>query len=84
MVKKLTHVVVGTDPGPVKMKKLKEMPYVKLINEDDLLNMIKTLPEQVLDESEEKKKGARRPQHFGPVETEPPKKKRKKETTGGM
>jgi replication factor C subunit 1 len=37
IVKKLTHVIVGNDPGPTKIAKLKQRPEVQIINEDQFL-----------------------------------------------
>lgn len=43
--KKVTHALVGNEPGPSKIKKIEELG-VQILSEDDLLEMIRTLPER--------------------------------------
>jgi UDP-glucose 6-dehydrogenase len=48
VVKKLDYAVVGLEPGASKMNKLKELPHVKLINEDQLFELIAKSPAKKL------------------------------------
>jgi replication factor C subunit 1 len=46
VTKKLTHLVVGEDAGESKLSKVKENPKIKIINEDELFELISTLSEK--------------------------------------
>ncbi len=44
VTKKLTHAVLGSDPGESKIEKLKENTKIKILNEDELFDLIRSLP----------------------------------------
>jgi len=39
---KVTHALVGQDAGPGKLAKLQAMPHIKILSEDDLLDIIRS------------------------------------------
>lgn len=46
VTKKLTHLIVGEEAGESKLSKVKENPKIKIINEDELFELINNLPEK--------------------------------------
>ncbi|XP_068628353.1 replication factor C subunit 1 [Battus philenor] len=60
VTKKVTHVLAGEDPGPAKMAKAQELG-IKIINEDEFLQMIKDLSsDKVKNKEKEEFKSAKK------------------------